>query len=117
MILQNLIGTINAPPQFGGTGYAANVASGGLVSIIDNLARFIIIIGGIWAFANVILAGFAYIQQGDQPEKLQQAHQRLTMSLIGLVLMIGSFVLAGIISYILYGNAATILSPIIYGPA
>jgi hypothetical protein len=38
------------------------------------------------------------------------------MSLIGLVILVGSFLLAGIIGHLLYGDASALLNPRIYGP-
>ena len=114
MMIQ-LLGTIKPPPQFGNTGqYAANPT--GLIVLLSNLVKFFIVVGGLWAFFNIILAGFTYITAGDNPEELAKASQRLYMSLVGLVVMLASFILASIISYVLYGDATTILNPQLYGP-
>lgn len=114
-LFAGIIGNVSPPPQFTGSGYNANVTVG-LMPFISNIIKLVIVIGGLVAFINLIMAGFSYIISGDNPEELNKAHQRIYMSLIGLVLMVGSFVLTGVISFLLFGDASAILNPQIYGP-
>ena len=111
-----IVGSVSPPPHLGNTGYGAEVTEGGLISLISNIIKLVMAVGGLWAFINIILAGLAYIQSGDKPEEIQKAGQRIYMSVIGLVIMLGSFLLTGLISWLLYGDATYILNPQIYGP-
>lgn len=99
-----------------GTFDAANNPGGGIIGFASNLIKLIMIIGGLWAFINLILAGFTYITSQGNPEKITQANQQMYNSLIGLTIMVGSFVLAAITGWLLFGDASAILIPKIYGP-
>ncbi|NMC35868.1 hypothetical protein GYA49_02370 [Candidatus Beckwithbacteria bacterium] len=118
MLLSPLIGQFTPPPQFKGllnpNGYAADPS--GLIMLISNLVKFFIILGGLAAFVNFLLAGFQYITQGDKPDELSRIHTKMYMSIIGLVVMVSAVVLTGIISFILYGDPSFILNPQVYGP-
>lgn len=90
--------------------------SGGLVSFLSNMLRFVAVVGGMWALINMVLAGFQYITSGHDPKQTAVAWQKIYMSLIGLVLIVGSYAIAAILGLVLFGNAGAILSPEIYGP-
>ncbi|MGI5828109.1 MAG: pilin [Patescibacteria group bacterium] len=108
----SVIGTVKPPPQL------SNWESGpsAFITFLSNIIKFGILLGGIWAFVNILLAGFTYIASGDKPDELTKANQRIYMSLLGLVVLVGSFLIAGVIGYLLYGDATALLSPKIYGP-
>lgn len=118
MLFQGIVGSINTPEHLSG-GYgdvAGDNGGGGLLGLVSNLVKLVIAVGGLWAFVNLLLAGFVYITSGDKPDELVKAHQRIYMSILGLVVMIGSFAITMIVSFLLYGNASTILNPVISGP-
>jgi len=112
--LSEVFGNISAPPQL--DAYNADITKGGLTSLLSNIIRLITIVGGLWAFFNLLLAGFTYITSGDKPDEIKHAHERIYMSLIGLVVLVGAFIIAGIIGYLLYGRADALINPVIYGP-
>ena len=86
-------------------------SGGGLLGLVSNLVRLIIIVGGLWAFINLVLAGFSYVVSGDKPDELAKAHARIYMSVIGLVVMVGSFALTMVVSFLLYGDPSAIFNP------
>jgi hypothetical protein len=71
---------------------------------------------GIYALFNFLIAGFGYISAGGDSKKLEQAWSRIWQSLLGLVIMVGSFALISLLGYILFGSTFNILSPQVYGP-
>ena len=89
---------------------------GGIIGFASNLIKLIMIVAGIWAFINIILAGFGYITNPDKPEELSKANDKIYKSLLGLAIIAGSFILAAIAGWILFGDASAILIPKIYGP-
>lgn len=103
-------GSINNPI----TGYG-DVGSG-LPNFISNIIKVIFIAGGLFAFFNLMIAGITYITANGDKAKLENALSSINMSLIGLVILVGSAVLTGIISFLLYGDATAILQPTITGP-
>lgn len=118
--LFSIIGDIPQPSHLAGYGGVApgigSGGGGGLIGLASNLVRLLIVVGGLWAFINLLMAGLLYIIYGDNAQELAKVHSKIYMSLIGLIVMVSSFVIAGIVSWILYGNFTTILSPIITGP-
>jgi len=92
------------------------VTSGGLVLFITNIIRFLFVAAGIFAFINLILAGFQYMSAGGDTKAMSQAFSKIWGSLLGLVIVVGSFALAALFGFLLFGDAGFILNPKIYGP-
>jgi len=93
-----------------------SVAGGGLILFLTNILRVVFVAAGILAFINLVVAGFQYMNAGGDAKALTAAWGRIWQSLMGLVLIVGSFALAALFGYILFGDAGFILSPKIYGP-
>lgn len=87
-----------------------------LPNFITNLIRLITIGAGLFAMINFVIAGLTYISANGDEKKLEQAIATINLSIIGLVVVVASFVLTGIVSYLVFGDAKTILNPVIYGP-
>ncbi len=87
-----------------------------LPRFISNVTTIIFAGAGIYAFFNLIFAGFTYITSAGDQKKIEAAVTSINMSLIGLVVMVGAAALTGVISYVLFGSATAILSPKITGP-
>jgi len=111
-----VIGKITMPDSLK-SGYGDLTSfKGGLIGFGSNLIKLIMVLAGIWSFLNIIFAGFNYITQSTNPEAIGNANRQIYMSLLGLVIIVGSFALAGILGYLLFGDVSAILSPKIYGP-
>lgn len=107
--IDNPLTTIN------GSGYG-NLEEFGLISFISNVIKFAIVAAGLFAFINMIIAGWAYLASNGQPEAIAAAWRRMYMSLIGLAVMVASFAIAAIAGQLLLGSYDAILNPVIYGP-
>lgn len=105
-------GTVNNP--LANTGYG-NVNTG-LPSFISNIITLLFAAAGLYAFFNLMIAGFTYITAGGDEKKIQSAAYSINMSLLGLVIMVGAAAITGIISWVLFHDATAILSPNITGP-
>jgi hypothetical protein len=88
----------------------------GMINLLNNVVRLLIVVGGIYAVLNFILAGFGFIGAGGDPKKIETAWGKIWQSIIGLLIIVASFALAALLSKILFGNAGYILNPKIYGP-
>jgi len=109
--VQSIVGgVIEAPYQYG------TVGDKGLILFFSNILRLVFVVAGIYAFINFIIAGFQYMSAGGDSKALTAAWGRIWQSLIGLVIIAGSFALASLFGYILFGDAGFILNPKIYGP-
>jgi len=115
-----IIGEINPPPaiqkwlNLAGPGGAQQVP--GLLLFANALLKLIITLAGLFAFLNIIIAGYQYMSAGGDSKKIGEATSKIWQSLIGLLLVAGSFVLAAIFGWLLFGDATAILMPKIYGP-
>lgn len=89
----------------------------GIVLFFSNILRLVFLAAGIYAFLNFIVAGFQYMSAGGDSKVLTQAWNRIWQSLMGLVIIVGSFALAALFGYLIFGDASAILSPKVYGPA
>jgi hypothetical protein len=88
----------------------------GLISFANNLLKLIIGVAGLFAFFNIIIAGYTFMSAGGDPKKVEQAWAKIWQSLLGLLFVAGSFVLAAIFGWLIFGDASAILVPKIYGP-
>lgn len=112
-----IFGKITLPGMFkyGGLTGEGGVG-GGLVGFLNNIIRLLIVIGGLFAFFNLVLAGYGFLSAGDDPKKMAAAWAKIWQSMMGLLFIVGSFVLAAIFGFLLFGDARAILNPKIYGP-
>jgi len=111
MAANDIIGTVQNPnPAY------SSVTSGGLIQFLTNILRLAFVAAGIFAFVNLVIAGFQYMGAGGDAKQLEAAWGRIWQSLLGLILIVGSFAIAALIGFVFFGNAGFILSPKIYGP-
>jgi hypothetical protein len=83
---------------------------------LTNILRLVFVVAGIYAFINFILAGFQYMGAGGDAKAMNAAWSRIWQSMMGLVLIVGSFALAALFSQLFFGDASFILNPKLYGP-
>jgi hypothetical protein len=88
----------------------------GLVTLLNNLLKTAIVISGIWALINIIVAGYEFISAEGNPEKITKAWNKIWQSLLGVLIVAGSLVLAAIFGQIIFGDPTAIINPRIYGP-
>lgn len=82
----------------------------GIILFISNVIRIFTIIGGIWIVINLILAAYLYLTS-DSADVTTKVRDKVTMSVLGFVLMIAAYSVAAIIGLLLYGEPGYILSP------
>lgn len=105
-----IFGNIAPPP--GVANFNAQASSGiGIIIFASNIVKLIALGGGLFGFFNIISAGFTYLGSNGNPKATEEAGNKLFMSLIGLLVIVGSFTITAIISFILFGDASYILNP------
>jgi hypothetical protein len=114
-------GSITNPlPEINSQGYGdlfgVGGQAGGLIDFISNILKLVTVVAGLFAFINLILAGFTYISSGSDPKSTQAAMAKINMSLIGLVIIAASYAIAAIAGLVIFGDSTAILTPVIYGP-
>ncbi len=108
---KDIVGTITNPlsSSYGGV-------NAGLIPFFTNILRLVFVGAGIYALVNLIIAGFQYMSAGGDTKLLTAAWARIWQTLLGLVIIVGSFALAALFGYLIFGDAGYILNPVIYGP-
>lgn len=114
--VSDVIGEISPPPGIAKWGDIGTAGKGGIIGFANVLIKLLIVGGGIFTFVNILLAGLTYISAGGDSKRIEAATNKIIYSVVGLVIMAGSFVGAAIIGWIAFGDVTAILSPKIYGP-
>lgn len=113
--LDDPIGVIN-PTGYGIFSTPAIDSDGkltGVIVLMNIVLRIVFIVAGLWTFLNFIIAGFDYMNGQGDAKKVANAWTRILQSLIGLVIIVASFLIAAIIGLVLYGDVTAILNPTI----
>ncbi len=109
--LKPLVGPAVIDPNYiGPSGTGA-----GLIILANNLLKLVIVVAGIYAFINIIAAGYGMLAS-QEPKEIGKAWAKLYQSMIGLLIIAGSFVLAAIFGWMIFGNATILLTPQLFGP-
>lgn len=108
----SIVGNITNPlPKYGSFD-----STTGMVLFFTNVLRLIFVAAGMYALFNFILAGYQYMSAGGDAKQLTAAWSRIWQTLLGLIIIVGSFALAAIIGQLVFGQWDFILHPVIYGP-
>lgn len=107
----DIVGTINKSK------FPATVQGlSGVGPLLTRILQVVFVVAGIYAFFNLIIAGFQFMTAGGDAKAIEKAWARIWQSLMGLIIIVGSFALAALIGQIVFGKADFILNPVIYGP-
>ncbi len=105
-------GTIEPPPAI----KDAYAESGGLIVFGSNMLKFAVIIGGLIALFNVVMAGYIYLTSAGDTKANEKVMGKLTSSLWGISLMILAPAIMAIMGFLLFKNSTYFLSPQLVGP-
>lgn len=83
----------------------------GVMVLFNSLLKLVFVVAGLFAFVNLILAGFAFISSGGDAKATAKAMEKIYFTLIGLVIIVCSFLIAAIIGMLLFGSPTAILQP------
>lgn len=103
LLTQADLGFINGIGPLGASGLSSSpvgvyIQFGRLVSAIIGLLT---IIAGIWFLVQLVLGGYAWISSGGDKQAVQIAQKKIWNAILGLIIVIISYALAGIIGIIL----------------
>lgn len=108
-----IIGSVTPPP--GVIEYDKGDISG-LYLFLNNIIKFVIVAAGVYALINLILAGYAFMSAGDDAQKIAGAWSKIWQTILGLVIVAGSFTLAAIVGQLVYGDYNALLQLQVFGP-
>lgn len=83
----------------------------GIISFFNTLLRVVFVIGGLYAFFNIVLAGIGFMSGGGDPKAVAKSWERIWQSLVGLLIIVASFLLAAIIGIVVFKDPSAILVP------
>jgi hypothetical protein len=80
------------PPTGGG-----GVVGTQLNKTLSGIIGFLTIVAALWFLIQFILAGFAWISAGGDKAAVEAARNKITNALIGLILVIAAWIIAGVL--------------------
>lgn len=107
----SVFGTV-APPA----ALAQYGQSGGLIVFLNSAMTLAIVVGGLWALVNMVMAGMQYIAAKGDPKQMSQVIQTFTGSFIGIAIMVLAPMVMGIIGLVFFKDATYFISPKIVSP-
>ena len=76
-------------------GDAANTAAGTqLNKIVSTIIGILTVVAAIWFIFQFIIAGFQWIQSGGEKNNLSEARDKITNSLIGLIIVVSAYAIS-----------------------
>lgn len=106
-------------PPAGVSKYDAEAAGSGgglgLMIFFSNIVKLMTIVAGLWVFVNFLLAGWSIVTGSGDSGATKKAYDKILYSVIGLVIIVGSYTLIALVSLLLFGKADFILNPTITG--
>jgi len=112
VMAQSKWGTITAPP--GASNYGSGIS--GIGPFITNGIRLLIVIAGIYAVINFVLAGYGFMSAGGDPKRVADAWAKIWQTLVGLIIVVGAYVIGSVVSRLLFGDAGAIFNIKVFGP-
>lgn len=116
------IGGVKAPPGVArfdrsiiNNGGDPGVQNIGIILFISNLLKVFTIIAGIWAMFNLIMGGYTFITSMSDAGAAEKVKTSITMTVIGIAIIAGAYIIAGLIGALMFGDPNFILQPELQG--
>jgi hypothetical protein len=103
-----IIGCVT-PPSSIKTLFDSNYKLVGLIAFMNTILKFVFIVAGLYAFFNIIIAGFGFMTAGGDPKQFTKAWDRIWQTLLGLFIIVISFLFAALMGLILFGDPTALL--------
>lgn len=100
----DVVGNIELP-----SGIPSEIGKTG--DFVSAIIRFFIIVAGLFTLWQFLSGGFTMITAGGDKAKIQEASNKITMSIVGLLVIAASFIIIAIASQLLFGDFTAILIP------
>ena len=87
-----------------------------LFLFLNIIIKIMIMGAGLFTLFNLIMAGYGFIAAGGNSEAVEKAWAKIWQSLIGIVIVAGSFIIAGVIGQVIFGQPGALITPKLYTP-
>ena len=101
---QGVVGTLTAPESV----VKAPSDAGKFMSAIIS---FIVVVAGVYALWQLLTGGLGYVTSNGDKVKDQEYNHKMLMAILGLCVIGASFIIAAVVSKLLFGNSSVIFSP------
>ena len=82
-------------------------------SFVSAIVSFIVVIAGVYALWQLLTGGLGYITSNGDKAKVQESSQKMLMAILGLFIIAASFIIAAVVSRLLFGSSSVIFSPVL----
>ena len=82
-----------------------------LITMLNLGLKVVFWIAGVWALVNFIIAGFKYMTAGGDSKKVSDANGKMTMTVVGLAIIVATPLIAMILGQVFFGDATAIINP------
>ncbi len=98
----------NVGPVLGGIGPLGNVGSGdqvatGFSRLLSLVVGFMGLIAILWALYVIIASGYEWMSAAGDAQKISKAKQKITLTVVGILVAMGAVFLLALVSRILFG--------------
>lgn len=109
--IRDIFGTISKTPGTPDIPAGQAGALTALVKILNVGLNLVLIVAGLYTLLNFILAGFKYITSHGDPKATLEANQRMTYTVVGLIIIAIAPLLAAVLGIVLFGRYDAIINP------
>lgn len=102
----DVVGTLNPPESV--IKRTADVGN-----FMSAIISFIVVIAGVYALWQLLTGGLGYITSNGDKAKVQEASQKMLMAILGLFIIAASFIIAAVVSRLLFGDSNVIFNPVL----
>lgn len=108
-ITNPVTGNLGSNPEEASTGQT-------FLGYLINIWQSIIFIGGLLLILYFIWGAIEWISAGGDSAKVTKARDRMVQSTVGMIVLVGSFAIIGLISALFFGGNFDLLNPVIPTP-
>lgn len=109
-----LIGKVEPPKGVFEYNARAGGSSGiniGILVFASKLLKLVNIVAGLLIFVNFISAGYVYITSAGNTGLYAEIKDKLTFSIIGIIIIVAAYTGAALFGYIFFGDPGIVLNP------
>jgi hypothetical protein len=88
----------------------------GIFIFLSRILQLITVVAGLIILFNFISSGYTYLTAEGNPKAHETVRNRITFSVIGILIIVSAYTITGLLGLIFFGDASYILNPKIVPP-